>query len=82
MRLTDDTCLIVETKGLEDLDVPLKDRRARRWCRDATRLTGREWSYMRVDQDIFDANTGESVEALRRFAEARLGQPDDVVQDP
>jgi type III restriction enzyme len=32
VRLTDDTCLIVETKGREDLDVALKDRRARRWC--------------------------------------------------
>jgi len=40
MRLSDDTCLIVETKGLEDLDVALKDRRARRWCQDSTRLAG------------------------------------------
>ena len=40
VRLTDDSCLIVETKGQEDLDVALKDRRARRWCEDATRLAG------------------------------------------
>jgi hypothetical protein len=45
LRLADDTCLIVETKGQEDLDVALKDRRARRWCQDATRLAGREWAY-------------------------------------
>ncbi len=38
LRLTDDSCLIIETKGQEDLDVALKDRRARRWCEDATRL--------------------------------------------
>ncbi len=44
MRLTDDSCLIIETKGQEDLDVALKDRRARRWCEDATRLAGREWA--------------------------------------
>ena len=39
LRLADDTCLIVETKGQEDLDVALKDRRARRWCKDAARLS-------------------------------------------
>jgi type III restriction enzyme len=81
VRLSDDSCMLVETKGLRDPDVPFKDKRARRWCRDATRLTGRQWSYMRTDQDAFDVFTGESVEALRRFAEARQGQPDDVVQD-
>lgn len=81
VRLADDSCLLVETKGLRDPDVPFKDKRARRWCRDATRLTGRQWTYVRVDQDAFDVFTGESVEALCRFAEARQGQPDDVVQD-
>jgi type III restriction enzyme len=81
VRLVDDSCLLVETKGIRDPDVPLKDRRARRWCRDATQLTGRQWSYARVDQDVFDAFAGESVESLRRFVGARLGQPDDVVQD-
>ena len=80
VRLSDDSCLLIETKGIRDPDVPLKDRRARRWCRDATRLTGRQWSYARVDQDVFDAFTGESVESLCRFVEARLGQPEDVVQ--
>lgn len=80
VRLSDDSCMLVETKGLRDPDVPFKDRRARRWCRDATRLTGRQWSYARVDQDAFDVFTGETVEALCRFVEARLGQPDDLLQ--
>ena len=39
LRLDDDTCLVVETKGQEDLDVALKDRRARRWCQDAHALS-------------------------------------------
>lgn len=82
VRLSDDSCMLVETKGMRDPDVPLKDRRARRWCRDATRLTGRQWSYARVDQSVFDVFTGESVESLCRFVDARLGQPEDVVQDP
>ncbi len=70
MRLADDTCLIVETKGQEDLDVALKDRRARRWCRDASRLSGREWAYEKVPQKLFDTFDGDTVEALRRFLDA------------
>jgi type III restriction enzyme len=70
LRLADDTCLIVETKGQEDLDVALKDRRARRWCQDATRLAGREWAYEKVPQRLFDTFDGDTVEALRRFLDA------------
>ena len=70
LRLADDTCLIVETKGQEDLDVALKDRRARRWCKDATRLSGRDWAYEKVPQKLFDSFNGDSVEALRRFLDA------------
>jgi type III restriction enzyme len=81
VRLSDDSCLVVETKGLRDPDVPFKDRRARRWCRDVSKLTGRPWAYMRVDQAVFDSFTGQSVEALGRFVAARLGQPDDVVEE-
>jgi len=73
LRLTDDSCLIIETKGQEDLDVALKDRRARRWCEDATRLAGREWAYEKVGQKVFDAYTGEDLEGLRRFIAAAGG---------
>jgi type III restriction enzyme len=79
-RLSDDSCLLIETKGIRDPDVPLKERRAQRWCRDATRLTGRQWSYALVDQDVFDTFTGESVESLCRFVEARQGQPEDLLE--
>ncbi len=70
MRLSDDSCLIVETKGQEDLDVALKDRRARRWCEDATRLAGRAWAYEKVPQKLFDVFAGDTVEGLRRFLAA------------
>jgi type III restriction enzyme len=70
LRLSNDTCLIVETKGQEDLDVALKDRRARRWCQDSTRLAGREWAYEKVPQKLFDTFDGDSVEGLRRFLDA------------
>ncbi len=70
MRLSDDSCLVVETKGQEDLDVALKDRRARRWCQDAARLSGRDWAYEKVPQKLFDTFDGETVEGLRRFLDA------------
>jgi type III restriction enzyme len=70
LRLDDDSCLIAETKGQEDLDVALKDRRARRWCQDATRLSGRDWAYEKVPQKLFDTFDGDSVEGLRRFLDA------------
>jgi type III restriction enzyme len=73
LRLADDSCLIIETKGQEDLDVALKDRRARRWCQDATRLAGRQWAYEKVVQNVFDAYTGEDIEGLRRFIAAAGG---------
>jgi len=70
MRLSGDTCLIVETKGQEDLDVALKDRRALRWCQDATRLSGRDWAYEKVPQKLFDTFDGDTIEGLRRFLDA------------
>jgi len=70
LRLSDDSCLIIETKGQEDLDVAMKDRRARRWCVDATRLAGRAWAYEKVPQKLFGVFAGDTVEGLRRFLAA------------
>jgi type III restriction enzyme len=39
---------LIETKGWEQEDVVLKDARAKRWCEDATKLTGVEWRYLKV----------------------------------
>ena len=73
MRLRNDAHLIVETKGLEDIEVALKDRRARRWCRDASNLSGRPWDYEKVPQAVLDAYTGDTMEGLQRFLAARSG---------
>jgi len=55
LALTDDMQhLVIETKGREDIDVPLKDRRIRAWCQDATNLTKSKWSFIRVDQEAFE----------------------------
>lgn len=76
VRLNDDSCLVVETKGLEDIEVAHKDQRARRWCKDAAALSGRDWAYSKVRQKVFDAYTGDSVDGLLRFIAAGDPQPD------
>ena len=53
VRLTNGDHWIVETKGLVDVEVKLKDRRAEEWCKDATALTGINWNFMRINQDKF-----------------------------
>jgi len=49
-RLPDKTiCMwIIETKGWEQENVPLKDARAEEWCVDASKLTGKNWEYLKV----------------------------------
>lgn len=39
---------LVETKGLEGVEVPLKDKEALRWCENVTRLSKVSWKYLKV----------------------------------
>jgi len=48
--VTDGTHYLVETKGLEDVNVRHKDNAAQLWCDNATRLTGMAWTYLKVPQ--------------------------------
>ncbi len=41
---------LIETKGLEDVNVASKDRAATLWCENATLLTGKPWQYLKVRQ--------------------------------
>jgi len=52
--LSDGSHQLVETKGREDPDVVHKDRAARLWCENATKLTESVWSYLKVPQAGFD----------------------------
>ena len=45
---------LIETKGLEDVNVANKDGAAQLWCENATKLTGKEWSYLKVPQDGYN----------------------------
>ena len=49
----DGTRYIVETKGLEDVNVAYKERAARLWCENSTLLTGLKWAYLIVRQTGF-----------------------------
>ncbi|MGI9002961.1 MAG: DEAD/DEAH box helicase [Pseudonocardia sp.] len=54
VRRIDGEHIVIETKGLADVDVPNKDARAAAWAVDATIASGVRWAYLRVDQELFD----------------------------
>lgn len=45
---------LIETKGMESLEVAHKDRAATLWCENATMLTGTPWRYLKVPQKDFE----------------------------
>jgi len=56
--------LIIETKGREDVDVEHKDKRMKKWCKDATDLSGIKWSFIRINQVEFEKYRFKSVKEL------------------
>ena len=63
---TADAAWVVETKGLETIEVPRKDQRMAAWCRSASDLTGEDWRYLKVTEALFDFSEWESLAALER----------------
>jgi len=64
VKLTNGEYWLIETKGLIDLEVAHKDKRAKQWCKDATSLTGNKWSFIRVDQEDFEKYRFKTVREL------------------
>jgi type III restriction enzyme len=57
--------MIVETKGLEDLDVPLKMERLRQWCDDINRVQSDvTYDFVYVDQESFEKYNPKSFKQL------------------
>ncbi|MDP3694557.1 MAG: type III restriction endonuclease subunit R, partial [Desulfocapsaceae bacterium] len=55
VKLSDKRIVIVETKGQEDLDVPLKIERLRQWCEDLNAIQREvNYDFVYVDQDGFE----------------------------
>lgn len=58
VRLKDGRHFIVETKGQEDLDVPLKMARLKQWCEDVAKVApDRPIGFVFVDQEGFEKHT-------------------------
>ena len=58
---------LVETKGAETIDVELKDKRAKEWSEDASKLTDKPWKYIKVKQIIFDQN--QNIKTFEKLVE-------------
>lgn len=55
VKLTKNRVAVVETKGLEDSDVPAKMERLRLWCEDINRAQkGVQYDFVYVDQESFE----------------------------
>ncbi len=68
---------VIETKGLETIEVPAKDKRIREWCRAASELTGTKWRYVKVTEGLFQAGNWNSVAELYRASSSELAAAGD-----
>jgi type III restriction enzyme len=65
VKCSSDSVVIVETKGLEDLDVALKMKRLREWCIDINKAQSDvKYDYVFVDEESFDKYKPKCFEAL------------------
>ena len=65
VKLTDGQIIVVETKGREDLDVPLKMQRLSQWCEDVNTLSPDAiYDFVYVDQENFDVYRPETFQQL------------------
>ena len=75
VKVSDKETFIVETKGREELDVPLKMQRLRQWCEDINRVrAGVAYDYVYVDEDGFEKYKPSSFKDLAaNFREYKQG---------
>jgi type III restriction enzyme len=65
VKLSDKEIYIVETKGLEDLDVPLKIERLKQWCNDINALQSDvRFDFVYVDEDSYKRYRPKSFKSL------------------
>jgi type III restriction enzyme len=54
VKLSNDRCVIVETKGLEDTDVPLQLTRLKNWCNDVNKVQKKvKFDFLFIDEEKF-----------------------------
>jgi len=68
VKLKDGRLVIVETKGLADLDVPFKTERLKQWCKDVNSL-GLDYTvdFVYVDQVTFESHRPHSFKELMQL---------------
>ena len=65
VKLSDKRIVVVETKGLEDLDVPLKMQRLRQWCEDINQVQGEvKYDFVYVDEEGFEQYKPKTIRQL------------------
>jgi type III restriction enzyme len=65
VKTNDKEIFIVETKGLEDLDVPLKMERLRKWCEDINNSQNKiVFDFVFVDEESFERYAPKSFKEL------------------
>ena len=73
VKLSETQVFVIETKGLEDLDDPLKVKRLKQWCADVNSTHSNvKFDFVYVDQDTFDQFTedgGKLKGQLNTFAD-------------
>ena len=68
VKLADAHTVVVETKGLEDMDVPLKMQRLHQWCEDVNRAQPDvKYDFVFVDQEGFEKYKPKSFRQLTEF---------------
>jgi type III restriction enzyme len=65
VRTIDGHYYLVETKGREDRDVPLKAKAAIAWCEAASTETV-QWHYLYIPQGVFERMSGDTIAELAR----------------
>jgi type III restriction enzyme len=81
VKLSDKRVVIIETKGQEDLDVPLKMARLRQWCEDVNRIQDEvEYDFVYVDAESFVKYSPTSFQPLldsfREYRDVSLARDD------
>ena len=76
VKLSDGQIVVVETKGLPDLDVPLKMQRLRQWCEDVNALQPDvDYDFVYVEQESFEKYKPKSFkDVLNGFHDYRAGK--------
>lgn len=67
VKLSNGRIVVVETKGLADLDVPLKMQRLCQWCQDVNTIQAHvNYDFIYVEQENFEKYKPKSFEGLLR----------------